>query len=367
MDVPADQVDVGPRRPRWRRRAARAVGTVAVAALLAACGGPTGGASSDDAEVPVLRLAIGSTAADILVYIAQEEGYLAEERVAVHLDENTGSNSAALGISGQDDLVAVNAVGPLTVAFQGADSRIVYANSGGGVSGFVAGAQGIQSVEQLATVPDCRIATFPEGTGIYGAARIIQSQYARNCELLPITDVGGLIGALTGGRAQAAVGNLSMFSTAMAEGKATALVDTTTDAGRAVYRVPPYPEVVYWGIGDNLVEKRVAVERWLKAMDRARTYLASASTDEVADLMARLPVWAGVPRQGLTVSAESFKAYLAPGSERGYISEKLWQDSLGTYANFSIPRYRADDPAASYAERVDMSFYENAIGKPAGS
>jgi NitT/TauT family transport system substrate-binding protein len=377
--------------PRTSGRARRLFGMQRAAALLAlllvaalaisACGGDdknessgsdsaaSGDAKSGDAapaKVAPLTVALATTQTDIMNYIAREKGFFEEEGVDVTIQDNTQANTTPLVVSGKVDIGALATTGPLAAAQQGAETVVFYALSGGGVGGtMISDGKEIKTPEDLAKLGDnCKIGTFPAGTSSYGYGALYAQKLNPKCQVTPLQDAAAEVGALASGRVSAVVGGYAFLNPIVQQGKGAMLVDTT-EPGREKYMGPDFVEVGFFGLKKTLDEKRESVVRYIKAIQKAREFVLQNDEQTIADTLAGIKVYAELPPEALKDSvAKSAKVYIAAGGKDGYIEKDAWDFALTRYQFFGIPKFDAKLPAFGFDERVDMSFYEEALGAP---
>lgn len=347
------------------RRAALVCAIVATVALaLGACGDDS--ESGGPSKRPHLKVGL-ATPAVILDFVAEGKGFFEQAGVDVDVDGGTGSNTQNLVTSGQLDIGSYASTGPLLIAKQGRATSIPYAVSGGGIGGVVVGnPERAPTLDRLRSLDRCRLGAFPEGSSSYGYATLYRQRLKLDCDVVPFQDNTALLGALAAGRIDAVVSAYSNVAKAVRERRLPILVDTRDPAQRAKYIGANVIEIIVFGMRDRLRGKRDAVQRYLRALDRARTYTADpAHAAEIAGLLAKRTEFAGQTAATLkTDVVDSFRAYLPAAGDKGYIAKSLWDASLKRYATWSVPGFDAAAPWASYADAIDMSYYERALGKP---
>jgi ABC-type nitrate/sulfonate/bicarbonate transport system substrate-binding protein len=188
-----------------------------------------------------------------------------------------------------------------------------------------------------------------------------------NCTLHNFADTPAQLNAAASGQADATVGALSVMGAAVKDNKIKAVADwQTADPVLRAKFGDVTMDSVYWGLTDNLKAKIDAVARWLKAVDRGWQWLETHSNEEAMKLVqGKYEGFRTVPLETLTAGLEATRPMIFTGSSKGYVTEKQWNDMLANIGTWDVPNFTHTDPAYGYAQRVDMSFYEKGVGKPA--
>jgi cobalamin biosynthesis protein CobD/CbiB len=74
------------------------------------------------------------------------------------------------------------------------------------------------------------------------------------------------------------------------------------------------------------------------------------------------PDWAPFETNALAAALENQQHFNAPGN--GYLPEAAWANSLQFFMQGGATYIDVNDKKWSYQQRVDMSYYDQAIGKP---
>ncbi len=357
---------------REMQRAVVVVVSIAALAAIAGCGGDdstdSGSSSVGDSggSKPTLKVALPTAGADSLNYVADSEGFFADEGVDVEIIGNTGANLATMVASGQADIGVFGAGSPLLTAAQGKPSSIIYALTGGGQGGSIVGPPETKTLADLqAKSGDCRIGSFPPGSSAYGYANLYKQTADLDCDIVPLPDVASQIGALSAGRVDALVGAYPNFASTIDEGKATLLMDSRDPAQRQKYIGRDFVEVVLYGDKANLQSKGDALVPYLKALKKAADYIGDQDPAEVAAEIKDQPALAETTQDQVESDVASLSVYQYLGSDDGFITEPQWDFALTRIALWGLPGFDPQAPSSSYAEAIDMSYYEKAFGVPA--
>jgi ABC-type nitrate/sulfonate/bicarbonate transport system substrate-binding protein len=362
-------------RSARRGRSGLPLAVVVLAVLAAGCGSSSSGSkSSSGSTVPSaqgsssLTVGIPAVAADVLTYVAQANGYFKQQGLKVNIVDNTGANTASLLVSGKLDIALYSAPTALLISGQGKPTSVIYGLGGESQGASVFGAAGkVTSMSRLASMKSCRIATYPPGSNTYGAAEFYKQKYGLKCSLVPFQDPGSQLGALESGHADAIVGSYPNYAGAVAAKKIVTIIDTRNPTQRAQALGVDYVTVAYFGMTSVLKSKRPAVTKFLKAINQSVQYVKGKSGAQIATLLNQFSVFGGLTPSVRLTTVSSIIPYLLTGSDDGYITPSQWKLALQKYGTWGLPSFTPSASTNSYAQRVDMSYYTAAIGKPSGS
>lgn len=343
--------------------------------VVAACGSSSSSSSSTSSSAtgnagtqPVhatLKVALpGGGPVTTPIYLADAKGLFQKEGLKVDISDGNGSNTPVLVVSGQADIGMLGTVAPLIVASKGKSTTIIYNQVGNANGGVVAAPPSVHSLEDLKSVKNCKIATLAPGSSTYGWAQVLVTDLGLPCEVVPYSTVPVALGSVLAGRANAMVAALQPIETAVTSGKLHLLVDTRKPADREKYygSSASVPEGTLFGLTDNFKSKAPAIAAFLKAVNEALQLMPTLSTNELAAILRKYPAFASLPRSVLNQSIIDSLPYVAPNA--GYISQQNWADGLKVYSKWGVKGFDASAPVNSYAQRIDMSYYDDGIGKP---
>ncbi len=327
------------------------------ALLLASCGG---GASSTAQATPQarqsLKLVTGAVATNhAIAWIALEGGYFARNGLDVSL-RSVGGNVVTSLVSGQADIGLSGWGGPMTPARDGNETSLFYVDVGALASGFAVGLPKVQSIK------DCtRMSVFPMGSSTYAYAVIEKRLYGAHYDIVPM-DVPTQQAALASGSVDCGISGLGTFVGLLDAGKVHLLVDT-----RDISSLPKdFPATGssggFWGIKSNLQSKRDAIVRFVRALDQAWIAMQKMSPQEAAALLRKSADYQPIDVAQLAKQYELDRPFFMPAN--GYLSPTTWEPTRQLLIDGGFTFMNATDPKWSYERRVDMSYYETAIGKP---
>ena len=349
---------VGAKRKRVVLTVLLAVATVGLAG---ACSSSSSSSDQGAAgEKPKLSVAVFFTnAAFAHVYIAKSEGYFDAEGVDVTLIDNAGSNTLTQVTSGRADLGMIGAGAPLLAAKQGAETSIAFAHIGNANGGVVVGTKGVTTLQQIK-----RVGATGLGTSSYGFCAFYNQTLHLNWDIVPFQDVQAMRGALAGGQVDGACNSYLNFRDQIDSGALNVIVDTRDKATRQKLIGQDYPEAAIFGMTSKMQANHDGMVRFMKAIGRAQKFIESNQPAAIAASLHKLPVFENQDVKSITAQVEDTIPYYAPNG--GFITPDTWNFALTQYKLWGLD-LDPQDPTFSYDKRVDMSYYKEALGTPAGS
>jgi ABC-type nitrate/sulfonate/bicarbonate transport system substrate-binding protein len=335
----------------------RAAIAVALTALIAAAAPAWAAEPAEPASLSVAVFA--ANAAFAHVYLGESEGYFKKEGVSVTLQSNTGSNTLNVVVSGQTDLGMIGAGAPLLAAKEGKPTSIIYAHVGNANGGTVVARSGFNTLDAIKNVGATGI-----GSSSYGFCNYYKQTKQTQWNVVVLQDVPTMLAALKSGRIDGACNNVANFRPLIDSKEVHIVVDTRDPAAREKYLGKDYPEAAIFGITSNLQTKRPAVIAFMKAVGAADKFLHTQSARAVAESLHKLSVFSTIPVEAIEMQVTDNKPYFSPNA--GYISPAVWEFAITQYNTWGL----AVDPKDStfaYDKRVDMSYYDAALGKPTGA
>ncbi len=327
------------------------------ALLLASCGG---GASSTAQATPQarqsLKLVTGAVATShAIAWIALEGGYFARNGLDVSL-QSVGANVVTSLVSGQAD-IGLSAWGvPMTPARDGNETSLIYADVDALAGAFAVGLPKVQSIK------DCtRMSAFPPGFSPYAYAVIEKRLYGAHYDIVPM-DVPTQQAALASGTVDCGINGLGTFVGLLDAGKVHLLVDPRDKSSLPKDFPTTGTSGGLWGMKSNLQSKRDAIVRLLRALDQAWVAMQKMSPEEAAALLRKSADWQPIAAAQLAKQYELDRPFFQPAN--GYLSSTAWQPSRQLLIDGGFTFMNTTDQKWSYERRVDMSYYETAIGKP---
>jgi ABC-type nitrate/sulfonate/bicarbonate transport system substrate-binding protein len=175
------------------------------------------------------------------------------------------------------------------------------------------------------------------------------------------TDNTTLINALESGEIAAASGSKAIFSSDLASGKLRMVTDTAVTSQRVALLGTAYTaDTTISGEKSNLEAKHEAVVRFLKALVEANVYLHSHTLAQVAAVLQKDSLFRTLPAGTILADITAQQPFYTP--DRGYISQSLWNTTLGLFTRWDIASLGnvQSNPTYSYSSFVDMSYLNEA-------
>jgi hypothetical protein len=337
--------------------------------------GPSSG-SADASQHATLTVVIPSSLVDFSEpLIAQAAGLFAKHNLTVKILTNAGSNTLTDVVSGQADLAQYTASAALSAAEQGKSTTVIYGTERDPSAALVT-SSGITSLAQLQAEGHCSIASNAQGSQGYAYASIYKKKLGlNNCSLMTAGLPALQLGGLKAGTYQAIV---TTYQTGVQGVQAGGhmLIDPTNAADLAKYGEPDYLSGSLFGITSTLASERPAIVRYLQAIGDAITLFESSSDAEVATLLKKAdPDFAATPEATLEAQIQSIRPYKGAGltgkigdrmtgtlnNQPGFIGPKAWQNAMSEYSQYGLSGFVPTAAVNSYAQRVDMSYYDEAF------
>ena len=354
---------------------------MALAFLAAACGGTPSGstattaptsaattaataapsaAPATQAAVPPLTIAVISlTAGNAVTYVALAQGFFDQAGVKVTTLDNVGNNLTNLVVSGQADLGQGGAPGAFAPVYEGKQTTALFGYQGNGAGGFMVGAKNITALSQVK-----RVGAGGPGTSVFGYCNMYKATLKASWDCVPAADSGTRRAMLLSGQVDAELDVYPQLHDLIDSGQVNVLIDTRDAAVRKQYIGGDFPETLIWGMSDNVKgAKKESVLRFMKAIGMAVKFINTSADDVVAKSLKKVKTFDALTEAQLTLAEHDYRQFNHPN--QGYISESTWSFSLGQYAQWGLgTSFDPKNPDFAWAKRVDMSFYDAAIGKP---
>jgi NitT/TauT family transport system substrate-binding protein len=337
-------------------------GLVVAAAVLIACGGtsnqPAPGGSVAPADINIGVGVVDPGFAQL--WTAQLRGYFKPEALNVHISV-VGANIIASLVGGQIDLGIQGSSAAMTPVKDGAETSIIYATSAKGDAAY-----GFAQQSQITALTQCkRVGTSQVGTASYAWSVIEKQLFNGKFDIVPAS-TPTTVASLASGNVDCAVGALSTFTNLVTNGKIHTIVDPLNPSSLPqtfVKFIQNDNEASMFGMKANLSSKKPAIVRFLRAYHKALKEVNTGSpTDLASYLKSNSPDWAPFETNALAAALENQQHFNAPGN--GYLPEAAWANSLQFFMQGGATYIDVNDKKWSYQQRVDMSYYDQAIGKP---
>jgi ABC-type nitrate/sulfonate/bicarbonate transport system substrate-binding protein len=333
----------------------------------AASGPASSGAGPASGNRPLsLKIGVGSAATNYgAFWVAQANHLFAKNGLEIHVVSYATSGTTANVVSGGlVQLQLFTAPLGLELAEHGKPITIVDELSSFNAGAMVViGARGVTSPSQLRSLKNCRIATIAQGTVPYAyAIRYLRAEGLSNCALIQESTPPPLIAAVSSGSAQAGIVTYSNAVAAISSGAVTMLLDPLKVPPDLAKKLVPeeYPAFVVFGLRSTVRANREAVVRFVRALRQANAMLLKTPAAELGAETAALPAFAGAKAPALAQAWKGTLSQIPTGPKAGFISKAAWKTALGGYSEWGLPGYSATNPALSYGQVVDMSYFDQA-------
>jgi len=347
------------RRTTLLPRCAALAWMVVFSILVAACGAaPTTGAPGSGTAAPREKLNVIAGTVEpgrIIEYVAILNGYYAAEGLDVDFKIVGANNVVNLIVSGQADLANIAVPNALAPVRDGKETVIVAGGTGNGASGFFSGnvKKGITDYSQCT-----RITTFTAGSAAYAWAALYKKVLNLKGELVQLGDVAALQPSILSGQSDCGSTGGNVVTEGLRTGELRLLIDPRVGLPPAVPK--NVLEQATFGLKDNLKAKRPAVIKYLKASQKAADAIKNMSNADLAALLVKHPDWQAIGVANAIGQLDLNRFSVRPNN--GYIESAIWPTEL-EWVRYGSP-FVDNDPKWSFASRVDMSYYEEALGKP---
>lgn len=346
-------------------------GTSASAPTSSATSGASGAAQTYN-----LTLALPATIVDFSVpYLAQYEGIFKKYGLNVNILNNAGADTLTDVISGQADIAQYSMASALVAASEGKPTTMVYGTERDPGTALITGPS-ISSIAQLQSVKNCTIATLSAPSQAYSYAVTYEKKLNLNCHIVASNEPNLQLGGLKSGSYTAVVAVYQTGVLGVSQGDHM-LIDPTNKAQRAKYGEPNYLSNAVFGVTSTLQAKKPAIVRYIQAYGDAIKLFDGSSNAQVAAMLKKAnSVFAAEPTTELEQQIAALRPYVGSGivgdmgdgltgtidNQPGFIGPKSWQTVLNIYSLYGLTGYSPSAPSNSYAERVDMSYYDAAFG-----
>jgi len=238
----------------------------------------------------------------------------------------------------------------------GANLQVIYGSVTGNGSSFVASPSSVKSLTQCKSF----------GAGAVGAQTYIQAEFFKqksgaSYNVTPFSSYPTEIASLLSGRVDCAIGTYGFFATPISEGKLHLLVDPRDPSlmpkGSSTTGLPVG---TVWATKSTLETKKTAIIEFLRAEQRALTYLRATSPQTIAADLVKLPEFAQTSSASIASQVAALQQAQVYAPNDGYISAANWNATLSYLSSAGGANYDPSVSAYSYDARVNMSLLNQA-------
>ncbi|WP_158559944.1 ABC transporter substrate-binding protein [Prauserella sp. PE36] len=344
---------------------ARGLVAASAAVALVGCGTSSGQGPGDGITV-VTASSNPTISGTVALGIAK--GTFDEAGVEVNLELGEGSQAVNTMVAGRADLTESSATSASSLEVGGKDISAVWASAGGGLGlKLFTAADGPKTVEEFETelADGCSAGVTAPGSSGYGYMLLLKEELGLDCELVELGDTAQILGAMISGRVDTMLSTSDdpALAAAVQAGEVNIVLDMAKRERITELGIPQFPDRIFFGLKRNLDGKRDAMVAFASGMKEAANLYASMDAEEIADAILSIEVLAtefptDEDRTGLIASIKESKPFV--NWTDGHIAEKDWNNLLSAAADWEIDGFDAADPKRSYANIVDMSFYNAA-------
>jgi ABC-type nitrate/sulfonate/bicarbonate transport system substrate-binding protein len=354
---------------RTRHGLTAAVAAVALGGVVAACSSsgsssPSTSAGGGSSTATTSTLTVSVASADFSfspLFLAESQGYFAKEGLKVNILTGPVASTVPYLVSGKADLTLYAVLPGLLAADQGADIKFVYQNLN--IFGLaLLGAPNVKTVAQAQALQSCKIGSAPAGSLTYAFTNLYIQKLGLKCTISQVTSVPLVASGTVAGTYQLGVDTLSPSVVAASSG-ANLLVDPRSPGFEAKYIPEAYLDESVFGIGSHLATIKPQVVKFIQAMQQVQGLLKSQTPAQLAADLLESPQFAGQSASSLTTGFTQLKSTLQQGclgGAQGEITETCWNATLKGVGTWGVPTFNSESSANTYANRVDMSYYDAA-------
>jgi ABC-type nitrate/sulfonate/bicarbonate transport system substrate-binding protein len=368
------------RRRKSRELLLRMAGILAmVAAVLAttvACGSSSGsggngassGASASSAggsstKITKLTYVVGGPDVSYApMYYALAKGMFAKKNLDVSI-KDVGAETMTEIASGSADLAGVGFGQAMLPAVQGKDTSIIFGGDANGIAGNIIATKGTPSYT------DCtKVVTLSAGTNPYAWAEALKSALRANWTITGTSEIPTALAALEGGHANCYVGSVSTVGNRIATGELHVVLNGSKPPAQLAPLFAGVQEGAIAGLASNLANKKAAIERFLSVVEAALKAIRTVPAQDVATALHGFPDFSSTPVATLASQLREALPHISPAPSNGYISSSIYATSVRflKHAGSTYSFLNSGDAKWDYSQRVDMSYYDAAIGRPVG-
>jgi ABC-type nitrate/sulfonate/bicarbonate transport system substrate-binding protein len=288
---------------------------------------------------------------------AAEQGYFQRAGLNVQVElTSTGTTAAMVG--GRLDLVLGSPGNLFGTINDGKPVQFVFQND---TAPFVV----VAADPKITSITQCKsVATGAPGTNALAATVLSQRLFKTKWTTIPLTDPSAFGPTIISGRADCGIGPNILYVSSVMQGKLHVIFNSA-DKSELPAGWPGGTMQVIGGLTSDISTKGPVIAKFLKVYLAAiKDFIATPSADEAATLIAGGNGWEGLSPAVLTSEINAQKPAMAPNN--GYVTPAEWQAMLSFQANGGLSIVNPSDSKWSYANLVNMSYYDQGLGKPAG-
>jgi ABC-type nitrate/sulfonate/bicarbonate transport system substrate-binding protein len=311
-----------------------------------------------------LKVVTGGTGAAVSnAALAQSLGYFKDENLEVSMTAAASSTVINSILTGASDIAGFSNSAVVLAAQEGKSATVLFGYLGNHQAGSFIARSGITTIEQLQALPNCKLATGTPGGSFYGYVNYYMKRLNLKCTTTQFSDSTIAIGTVVAGTYDGGAFSLSNIGELGRQGKVNLLVDTSKKADRDTY-LPPgeFTSNSWYASTDWLKTHKEEAIRFVRALGKVDRAYRTMTPDQLGAALHNSPdpAWNVTSAADWTAQFVVALPFLDPNN--GYITEADWNNGLDFFSLWGLAGYDAKNPLFAYSVRVDMSYYETAIG-----
>lgn len=339
-------------------RMAAAVLTMGLFAV--SCGSSSSAAGTGSMKLVVDETLVGPGAAD--VFVADEKGYFKDLGLDVSI-QLKGSTAGTEVAAGHADVTSTGATGSFAPAAEGHPTKVIYELTNGPVTNAImVGSK--SKAKDIMGLSGAKVAVLGVGTSTYGAAgaysKYIEAHGGKALQTVPVTSSDQQTADVVSGVTEASIGQEDIFQPSIAAGQVRVLLPSSASLVNQLFP-PDMVNTAYWTLASTLQKKKAAFTAFATGLREADDWLKTATPQQIDAVLVKSPLFNSWKPDAL-LAATKIDQTAFPAQD-GFISEAAWNKSLAVYKTYGLDNVNVDSSTFSYANHVDMSFWNAATPK----
>jgi NitT/TauT family transport system substrate-binding protein len=291
------------------------------------------------------------------VYIGVAKGFYQKAGLNVKIVTSSAAADTPEVVSGQADLALFSLGSALAAANQGVNTRIILSAQTPASSGWV-----VSSDPSVKSVSQCqKMGSLPLGGGMYANAINYEKQFKANYSIVQAGDLGTVLDQAISKQTDCALTAWQAALPGIASKQLHFILNPNKDPSVANFKT--ISAGVIWGVQKNLAAKRLEIQAFLRVYNQTLQWMDKNSYVAQARLVdSQVPAFRSESVSSVAAALQATRPVQNPDS--GYLPANTWRPTLQFFQRGGLPFLDASKPAFAYAKRVDMSYYDEAIGKP---
>lgn len=295
--------------------------------------------------------------------LAQGLGYFKAVGLDVTMESIAASSILNTIVSGQAQIGAYSVSAVDLATARGQYMTDIFGYQGNHQTGSLLARTGITTIAQLQALPHCKLATGTPGSSLYGYMNhYIKTLGLQNCSVTQFGDSTTAVGAVVSGAYDAGAFTYGDTINLVRQGHLNFLVNTSNLKTAIKYDGTPFTSNAWFGPSNWLGSHRATVKLFLKALGMADKALHTLSPARLGAALHGLPGtdWSATTSADYAQQFKDLLPFLDPN--HGYITSVDYNAGLKAIGSWGITGFDPSNAEFKYLARVDMSYYQQAIG-----